>query len=131
MGLAQVKPRSFRQNHQHIAGPLDNFASAGNITFFGCTVVSTITLLVSLGAIAQVLIAIERLSCKSAVTRPALPSRGIRVVSWAVTLRLIAQPQRITLQTVRDSQNHFARKQHLSQHFPAKSKSSNAGKPHQ
>ena len=39
MGLAQVNPRFLRQNRQLLAGPLNSFASVGNITFFGCTVV--------------------------------------------------------------------------------------------
>jgi arylamine N-acetyltransferase len=44
-------------------------ASVGNITFLGCTVVSTITWRVSAGFMAPVLTAMLRLSCSSTMIR--------------------------------------------------------------
>lgn len=46
-----------------------SLASVGNMTFFGCTVVSTITWRVSAGFIAPVLTARLRLSCNSTIIR--------------------------------------------------------------
>lgn len=46
-----------------------SLASVGTITFFDCTVVSTVTWHVSVGFIAPVLTAMLRLPCKSATIR--------------------------------------------------------------
>src|SRR6516225_516446 len=47
---------------------LRSLASVGNITFLGCTVVSTMTSHSCAGLTAPVLVAIDRLSCKRALT---------------------------------------------------------------
>lgn len=46
-----------------------SLASVGNMMFLGCTVVSTITLLVSSGRIAPVFTATDRLSCSRDIMR--------------------------------------------------------------
>jgi len=56
----------------------------GNITFFGWTVVSTITCRVSVGVIAPLLTATERLSCSKAFIRSS-PMRWRQRVSVSAT----------------------------------------------
>ena len=63
IGLAQSHAVRFASRTSFSRARLRSFASVGNVTFLGCTVVSTITRDSSDGLIASVLVATDRLSC--------------------------------------------------------------------
>src|SRR5215469_1719885 len=84
IGLAQAHADFFVSRTSRSRARLSSLASVGNITAFGCTVVSITTRARSDGFIASVRVATARLSCSSALSlsspHPLAPTRQRRTV---------------------------------------------------
>jgi hypothetical protein len=84
IGLAQAHSQLLRQSYRSLARPAEQLASVGNITAFGCTVVSITTRARSEGFIASVRVATARVSCNGALSLSSPMRFDLSDKEWSV-----------------------------------------------